>query len=194
MQVFGNTLGIDNTNWQNSYFSNILSTLSYIIWDSPVFKNLAKYDTNAAPQIKSGDSITARSNFPIRHTSPVDEGSIYAFGDFPHNDLISFPGLRWQQNTVTTMTTAMYNTNYSGIGAWFTGMNVTLSFYLKPENVSIADEQWIFSAYDGTGTTSPSASDIAIKLFMQSNDITFCLLYTSPSPRDGLLSRMPSSA
>ena len=25
-------------------------------------------------------------------------------------------------------------------------------------------------------------------------DIKFCLLYTSPSPRDGLLSRMPSSA
>ena len=25
-------------------------------------------------------------------------------------------------------------------------------------------------------------------------DIIFCLLYTSPSPRDGLLSRMPSSA
>ena len=24
--------------------------------------------------------------------------------------------------------------------------------------------------------------------------ITYCLLYTSPSPRDGLLSRMPSSA
>ena len=26
------------------------------------------------------------------------------------------------------------------------------------------------------------------------HDIRFCLLYTSPSPRDGLLSRMPSSA
>ena len=25
-------------------------------------------------------------------------------------------------------------------------------------------------------------------------DVTGCLLYTSPSPRDGLLSRMPSSA
>ena len=25
-------------------------------------------------------------------------------------------------------------------------------------------------------------------------DIVICLLYTSPSPRDGLLSRMPSSA
>ena len=26
------------------------------------------------------------------------------------------------------------------------------------------------------------------------NDLMSCLLYTSPSPRDGLLSRMPSSA
>ena len=26
------------------------------------------------------------------------------------------------------------------------------------------------------------------------NLVVFCLLYTSPSPRDGLLSRMPSSA
>ena len=28
----------------------------------------------------------------------------------------------------------------------------------------------------------------------KSNDVEDCLLYTSPSPRDGLLSRMPSSA
>ena len=30
--------------------------------------------------------------------------------------------------------------------------------------------------------------------FVLSSDIWTCLLYTSPSPRDGLLSRMPSSA
>ena len=30
--------------------------------------------------------------------------------------------------------------------------------------------------------------------FMIMGDICTCLLYTSPSPRDGLLSRMPSSA
>ena len=29
---------------------------------------------------------------------------------------------------------------------------------------------------------------------MSSSERTICLLYTSPSPRDGLLSRMPSSA
>ena len=33
-----------------------------------------------------------------------------------------------------------------------------------------------------------------VNIFMQSSMMYFCLLYTSPSPRDGLLSRMPSSA
>ena len=38
-----------------------------------------------------------------------------------------------------------------------------------------------------------------LRLYFTSNDnvnqvISNCLLYTSPSPRDGLLSRMPSSA
>ena len=32
------------------------------------------------------------------------------------------------------------------------------------------------------------------RLIYGSNHLVFCLLYTSPSPRDGLLSRMPSSA
>ena len=38
--------------------------------------------------------------------------------------------------------------------------------------------------------------DICIQPFseLESIQITDCLLYTSPSPRDGLLSRMPSSA
>ena len=34
-----------------------------------------------------------------------------------------------------------------------------------------------------------------IDVFLHSNDLSYtCLLYTSPSPRDRLLSRMPSSA
>ena len=35
---------------------------------------------------------------------------------------------------------------------------------------------------------------IEVAYFMASVDPLDCLLYTSPSPRDGLLSRMPSSA
>ena len=37
-----------------------------------------------------------------------------------------------------------------------------------------------------------AASDIDTSIFFYNPNI--CLLYTSPSPRDGLLSRMPSSA
>mgnify|MGYP003685194053 CR=1 FL=1 len=33
-----------------------------------------------------------------------------------------------------------------------------------------------------------------LRKIMKSLNINLCLLYTSPSPRDGLLSRMPSSA
>ena len=44
---------------------------------------------------------------------------------------------------------------------------------------------------------SPFSTDrYGQKLFdyAQAEGMQFCLLYTSPSPRDGLLSRMPSSA
>ena len=36
--------------------------------------------------------------------------------------------------------------------------------------------------------------ELAFKTNTQDGQIEICLLYTSPSPRDGLLSRMPSSA
>ena len=34
----------------------------------------------------------------------------------------------------------------------------------------------------------------SVTTYSPSDKLVFCLLYTSPSPRDGLLSRMPSSA
>ena len=42
---------------------------------------------------------------------------------------------------------------------------------------------------------SPREKRYALTMFpYPSGDLHICLLYTSPSPRDGLLSRMPSSA
>ena len=46
---------------------------------------------------------------------------------------------------------------------------------------------------------SETATENDVHIFSQYNEInnkylSTCLLYTSPSPRDGLLSRMPSSA
>ena len=42
--------------------------------------------------------------------------------------------------------------------------------------------------------TESEINDLKEQLVTALNDVKHCLLYTSPSPRDGLLSRMPSSA
>ena len=49
--------------------------------------------------------------------------------------------------------------------------------------------------YNSIDDMVPWKADITnqTEFMIRSEDI-FCLLYTSPSPRDGLLSRMPSSA
>ena len=46
----------------------------------------------------------------------------------------------------------------------------------------------------GTLAESLAKESFDITLIDQDGDRLRCLLYTSPSPRDGLLSRMPSSA
>ena len=47
--------------------------------------------------------------------------------------------------------------------------------------------------YGGNSRKIRNYLQISNKLFVSHNSKS-CLLYTSPSPRDGLLSRMPSSA
>ena len=47
---------------------------------------------------------------------------------------------------------------------------------------------------DGDGQHNAEYIPDFIKMAEKGYDIVICLLYTSPSPRDGLLSRMPSSA
>ena len=44
----------------------------------------------------------------------------------------------------------------------------------------------------GSGKREVTATNVLIAIFSEKD--SHCLLYTSPSPRDGLLSRMPSSA
>ena len=57
---------------------------------------------------------------------------------------------------------------------------------LSIDSVGISFSQW--GDYDSDGDL-----DLFLSGFKANQDVV-CLLYTSPSPRDGLLSRMPSSA
>ena len=47
---------------------------------------------------------------------------------------------------------------------------------------------------DGSGEDDISISSLGSRFIMASDEDIGCLLYTSPSPRDATLSRMPSSA
>ena len=90
---------------------------------------------------------------------------------------------------------------------WFTYENITKAFtdwgsVLTEEHLN----SWL-QPYNSTPITKPKnialilAGNVPlvgfhdlICVWLSGHQSTVCLLYTSPSPRDGLLSRMPSSA
>ena len=84
---------------------------------------------------------------------------------------------------------------------WFNIGGKTKAFY-KAVNLKelikflkkIQNQEKIFVLGAGSNTliSDKQFNGVVIKLTSNFNNI--CLLYTSPSPRDGLLSRMPSSA
>ena len=55
-------------------------------------------------------------------------------------------------------------------------------------------EHEIYQPFVGVVSTWNESAPCNITLQDQAQHVKTCLLYTSPSPRDGLLSRMPSSA
>ena len=64
---------------------------------------------------------------------------------------------------------------------------ITVLFFLM-QNTSLVDVNLIFAKFPDIPVAVVMLGSLAVGI------IIGCLLYTSPSPRDGLLSRMPSSA
>ena len=62
---------------------------------------------------------------------------------------------------------------------------VNCKLLLQPESLEVEEDGQTFR-----DNAIKKASEVSRK----TNNFSICLLYTSPSPRDGLLSRMPSSA
>ena len=70
---------------------------------------------------------------------------------------------------------------------------------VNPEGLLAPTEYFVVSDYGTEGATFSASQDRANAVAeLDDGYVThrcyICLLYTSPSPRDGLLSRMPSSA
>ena len=67
-------------------------------------------------------------------------------------------------------------------------------WYLKAANQEIAEAQNSLGLmyFEGRGVEQDNIK--SLEWYSKSCENGYCLLYTSPSPRDGLLSRMPSSA
>ena len=103
------------------------------------------------------------------------------------------------------------------ISSGFDGSDTTHTMQVNSTNVSVGDVNQILLSLGGviqkpgtdftvsgstlTFTTAPAANTSFFAILLGSDNggtVTptdnSCLLYTSPSPRDGLLSRMPSSA
>ena len=71
------------------------------------------------------------------------------------------------------------------------------AFSLKPSSRIFSQLDFWQEKEDGFYVEKdiPGFSKKDVKATLENNEVTIsCLLYTSPSPRDGLLSRMPSSA
>ena len=70
------------------------------------------------------------------------------------------------------------------------------------KNSIITSIDWVKPQYDGSGASTRNINRFFDQLMKVEkrwdiiliDEAHYCLLYTSPSPRDGLLSRMPSSA
>ena len=62
------------------------------------------------------------------------------------------------------------------------------------KNLKKHDINFIYFGYTTCPTECPVMMSVMRQLFEKIDTDDICLLYTSPSPRDGLLSRMPSSA
>ena len=94
-------------------------------------------------------------------------------------------------NELADNASVAYLTRYDSTHGRFPG-----SVELEGSTLKIAGEanQYSVQLLDGSPEQVPDWDALEVNLVLDCTGRYACLLYTSPSPRDGLLSRMPSSA
>ena len=87
-------------------------------------------------------------------------------------------------NNVNARVYTLYNSSTYMSGTWLVNGSKIQQVSATPTNKLVIEVEEVSYIYVSNQTWSEMLSDNGDN----------CLLYTSPSPRDGLLSRMPSSA
>ena len=89
-------------------------------------------------------------------------------------------------NEVSLATTSFYDVEFAKNGGSYLGFTSVPHDLKQNDIVTISGISTYFKGFNGSYTVGIRSDNFILTLG--------CLLYTSPSPRDGLLSRMPSSA
>ena len=113
-----------------------------------------------------------------------------------HSGQISFPGGKVEQSDLNLKQTALRET-FEEVGIIDEDIEVIREFtevYIPPSNFLVTPFIGIIYNKPVFKVNSEVAKIIEVPFSKLIDETSICLLYTSPSPRDGLLSRMPSSA
>ena len=134
-------------------------------WKINTSPTIASYGNQGHLILKDGNSVTDQS--PNTNNFTVGGGTLTKSEDNPSNVFATWNALN---SNVTTLSNG--NTTVTGT-ATDNGVTSTLGF---------SKGKWYWECKYSTVASGVPVMGI------------LCLLYTSPSPRDGLLTRMPSSA
>ena len=162
---------------------------------APDFENPSDADTNNVYKITanvSDGSLSASANFEITVTNDTSDdittenydGTYVLSGPMQSADIC------FVENFTTSCSDSSYTTTTSQDGSFSLRVDTDAGTgIIKTENGFDPNTNWQFEEGRGAVIGEPTTSQNFII-----NPATTCLLYTSPSPRDATLSRMPSSA
>ena len=148
-----------------------------------------------APPIATDDAFTSIVDTPL-------SSSVFSNDTDPDGDVIKIAQL---SNSATGVAATGPQTIATTAGGTVT-LNTNGTFTYTPISAFTGEDKFDYSIVDASGATdiasvtlkvtadsNPNVNDVPVAGEDLASAIA-CLLYTSPSPRDGLLSRMPSSA
>ena len=115
----------------------------------------------------------------------MDAATPLRFGQMQISSSVSTTGVTPNQTTVVTTTTTPFRVVTGSVSSLRTDLAGLAGVVAAAGGVNSLSP--MLASTDGSVSSDPATGIIT----MQASN---CLLYTSPSPRDGLLSRMPSSA